>query len=99
MTETELLIRNQLGLHARDLARIRDGIAAELGESEARIYDAHLLILDDPELMRAVEDGVRRERHHSGWAFRHHMSAVAARLDSIEDEYLRERRADVLDVE
>ena len=81
-----------------DLARIRDGIAAELGKNEAQIYDAHLLILDDPELKLAVEKGIEGGRN-AGFMFRNHMSAVAARLEQVDDEYLRERRADVLDVE
>ncbi len=83
----------------RDLEQIRDRIGAELGEDKAQIYDAHIMILSDPELMSAVEDGIRRERRTPGFAFRRHMSAVAARLDRIEDEYLRQRRDDVLDVE
>jgi phosphotransferase system enzyme I (PtsI) len=82
-----------------DLTRIRDGIAAELGKSEAQIYDAHLLILDDPELKRAVEKGIREEGRNAGIMFRGYMSAVATRLEQLDDEYLRERRADVLDVE
>ncbi len=82
-----------------DITRIRDGIAAELGASEAQIYDAHLLMLDDPELNRAVERGIREEGRNAGWVFRNHMSAVAARLEQLDNEYLRERRADVLDVE
>ena len=82
----------------RDLFRIRDSIAAELGPNEARIYDAHALILDDPELTRAVEEGVRHGRNAAA-VFRGHMSGVAAHLASVQDDYLRERRADVLDVE
>src|SRR5204863_40352 len=53
----------------------------------------------DPELSRAVEEGIRRERKNAAWVFRGYMSGVAARLDTTEDEYLRERQADVLDVE
>jgi phosphotransferase system enzyme I (PtsI) len=82
-----------------DIARIRDGIAAELGKNEAGIYDAHLLILDDPELKRAVEKGIREDGRNAAFVFRSHMSAVATRLEQLNDEYLRERRADVLDVE
>ena len=82
-----------------DLERIRNGIAAELGEKEAAIYDAHLLMLDDPDLKHEVVAGIRRELRPAGLIFRNYMSQVAARLDKIEDEYLRERRADVLDVE
>ncbi len=90
---------NALTFSRRDLQQIRNGIAAELGESEAAIYDAHLLMLDDPELRAAVHSGIRDQLRNAGVVFRDHMSAVAAKLARVEDEYLRERRADVLDVE
>ena len=83
----------------RDLDSIRRRIAGELGEQHALIYDAHLMMIDDPELSRAVEEGIRRERKNAAWVFRGYMAGVAARLDSTDDEYLRERQADVLDVE
>ena len=83
----------------RDLEQIRNGIAAELGEAEAAIYDAHLMILDDPDLKRAVHEGIRQHRRNAGIVFRDYMSAIATRLERVEDEYLRERRADILDVE
>ena len=82
-----------------DLASIRDRIARELSEAEAEIYSAHLMILDDPELQGAVERGIRRERKNAAWVFRAHMAVVAAYLASVESEHLRERYADVLDVE
>jgi phosphotransferase system enzyme I (PtsI) len=83
----------------RDLRGIHSGIAAELGEEEAAIYDAHLLILDDPELRAAVDHGIRVDHRNAGVVFRDYMSRIAARLDRVEDEYLRERRADLMDVE
>ena len=82
-----------------DLKRIRDRIAAELGEDEAKIIDVHRMILDDPELVRAVEDGVRHERRFPAFVFRRWMSTVVARFETMQDEYLRERRGDVMDVE
>ena len=82
----------------RDLAQIRHGIAAELGEHEAAIYDAQMLMLDDPELRRTVLENIRARRN-AGISFRDYMAAVAARLERVEDEYLRERRADIMDVE
>jgi len=83
----------------RDLTGIRDGIAGELGESAAAIYDAHLLILDDPELRKAVESGIRDQKRNAAWIYRARMGAYLAHFDNVEDEYLRERRADFLDVE
>jgi phosphotransferase system enzyme I (PtsI) len=83
----------------RDVAQLRDGIAAELGEKDAAIYDAHLLMLDDPELRRTVVDTIKTTRRNAGVVFRDYMAAIAARLERVEDEYLRERRSDVQDIE
>jgi phosphotransferase system enzyme I (PtsI) len=91
--------RQALEQSRRDLIRVRDGIAAELGEHEARIYDAHILMLEDPEMLSAVERAVRGEGRNAAFAFRRYMGSVAAQFETVEDEYLRERRADVLDVE
>jgi phosphotransferase system enzyme I (PtsI) len=99
VTEEIAFFENALARSRRDLQQIRNGIAAELGESEAAIYDAHLMMLDDPDLRRAVLEGIRDQHRNAGVVFRDYMSGVAARLARVEDEYLRERRADVLDVE
>jgi len=81
-----------------DLVSIRDRIARELSPIEAEIYGAHLLILDDPELVGTVEEGIRRDRRNAAWEFRAHMGSVAAHLAAVESEHLRERQADVVDV-
>jgi phosphotransferase system enzyme I (PtsI) len=91
--------RDALDLARHDLSAIRDGIAAEVGEDAAAIYDAHLLILDDPDMIKAVERGVRERHRNAAWVFQGVMSSVAARFDNIDDEYLRERRSDILDCE
>ena len=91
--------RDALDLARHDLTAIRDGIAAEVGENAAAIYDAHLLILDDPDMIKAVETGVRERHRNAAWVFQAVMSSVAARFEQIDDEYLRERRSDILDCE
>ena len=91
--------RGALDASRRDLVGIRDGIASELGEGAAQIYDAHLLILDDPEMISAVEKGVRERRRNAASVFRDVMASVAAHFENVDDEYLRERRSDILDCE
>jgi phosphoenolpyruvate-protein phosphotransferase (PTS system enzyme I) len=99
-TEDAELARFHAALEASrvDLRGIRDSIAAELGDHEARIYDAHLMLLDDPELLGAVERGVRIDHRASACVFRDTIHQVAGRLEGATDEYLRERQADILDV-
>ena len=91
--------QSALAASRADLLSIRDRISRELSETEAEIYDAHLLILDDPDLRVAVEKGIRKERRNAAWVFRAHMAGVAATLAGAGAEHLRERQADVLDVE
>lgn len=90
--------RRALDLSHRDLQQIRDGIALEIGESQAAIYDAHMLMVRDPEMVRAVEGGIREGRN-AAWVFRDHIAGLAAHFENVEDDYLRERLADLLDVE
>ena len=92
-------LRAALDVSRRELTGIRDGIAAELGEQQAAIYEAHLMILDDPELRAAVESGIRTQRRNAAWVFREYVAGIAARLEHVKDEYLRERLGDILDVE
>ena len=73
--------RDALDLARHDLTAIRDGIAAEVGENAAAIYDAHLLILDDPDMIKAVETGVRERHRNAAWVFQAVMSSVAARFE------------------
>jgi phosphotransferase system enzyme I (PtsI) len=56
------------------------------------------MILDDPDLLATVDRGVREQHRNAAWVFRGFMSRAASHFDSVEDEYLRERRADIVDV-
>lgn len=91
--------RSALDSARRDLTGIRDGIASELGEHEAHIYDAHLMMLDDPDLVQTVEKGIREDRRNAEFVFRAYMGRVAAHFENLENEYLRERRDDIVDCE
>ena len=78
----------------REIQRIRAKAAADGGESEARIFDAHLMLIDDTELLDAV-----RSRIGSGdaatraWADA--IADVEAEFASVDDDYLRSRALDV----
>ena len=81
----------------RDIATARERIAQRAGEAEARIFDAHLLLLDDALLLepahRAIEHGQGAAR---AWATA--VASAAAAYRALDDAYLRERAADVEDV-
>ena len=68
------------------------------GQSEAGIFDAQVLFLEDPELIGLASNAVLSERAHAEQAWQTATQAIAARLSALEDPYLRARAADVADV-
>ncbi|WP_342773565.1 phosphoenolpyruvate--protein phosphotransferase [Nocardioides guangzhouensis] len=87
-------VRGAIAEVRRDLQRIRAVTARDNGEAEARIFDAHLMLLDDTDLVddvRArIDAGAAAPR---AWADA--TSGVEAQFATVEDVYLRERAADV----
>jgi len=90
-------LREAIAAARRDISRTRARIAREAGEPDAAIFDAHLMLLDDAELLR---DARERIDANSGAAFAWDAAVrrVADEFAHLEDEYLRARAADVRDV-
>ncbi len=80
------------------ILKIRQQIQRKIGEAEAQIFDAHLLVLED----KALIDETISELESTGNNIEHCFASVARRyidfFDSMEDEYLRERVSDIRDV-
>nr|WP_315486567.1 phosphoenolpyruvate--protein phosphotransferase [uncultured Undibacterium sp.] len=60
--------------------------------------DVHALILSDPMLSEAPLDIIRSRHYNAEWALVTQVDALSAQFDEIEDEYLRERKADIQQV-
>lgn len=69
-----------------------------LGAEEAGIFEAHQLILDDPALMEQVHELVYQQHYNAAAAWNATIQATAEQFNAIDDEYFRQRAADVLDV-
>src|SRR5690625_996355 len=80
------------------ISKIRAEVAEKLGEDEANIFDAHLLVIED----KALIDETIREMETSRRNIVHAFHVVSGRyIDAfarIDDEYLRERATDIRDV-
>lgn len=85
-------------LTREQITKIRDEVEKNLGADEARIFDAHLLVLEDQAL---ITESIR-EFENTGRNIETCFNAVAQRyikaFDQIDDEYLRERAGDLRDV-
>ncbi len=69
-----------------------------LGSGVAQIFDAQILLLEDPMFLGEVERRVRERRQNAEWAVRQVGRNLSNRLSSISDVYLRERGTDVDDL-
>jgi phosphotransferase system enzyme I (PtsI) len=78
----------------KQLAKIKEKLASE-NESDYHIITAHQMMLHDEHLVGAAVSHIRDEKINAEWALRRAVDEIRAVFDSIEDEYLRERRSDV----
>jgi phosphotransferase system enzyme I (PtsI) len=60
--------------------------------------DVHALILSDPMISEAPLDIIRTRHYNAEWALVTQIDELSAQFDEIEDEYLRERKADIQQV-
>jgi phosphoenolpyruvate-protein phosphotransferase (PTS system enzyme I) len=82
----------------RQLQDIRDHVATARGAELAALFDAQILMLDDPLFVGRAVDLIRTERVNAAWAIHRVYAELVHVFASMEDEYLRERENDVADV-
>src|SRR3954452_14077276 len=87
-------LREALAATRRDLARTRARVSRETSESDAAIFDAHLMLLDDAELLNKarhlIDSGFGPAR-----AWQDAVTGVEHEFSQLDDSYLRGRAADV----
>ncbi|HNQ72274.1 MAG TPA: phosphoenolpyruvate--protein phosphotransferase [Verrucomicrobiota bacterium] len=69
-----------------------------LGANHAGIFDAHLLVLEDPSVIDEVVRRIQEEKVNAEYAFGQVTERYIEALARVEDEYLRERASDLRDV-
>src|SRR5438876_1977772 len=81
-----------------EILQVQRQVSEGLGAQDASIFDAHLLVLEDPTLIEEVSRIILEEKVTAEYAFKKVADKYAQTLSSIDDEYLRERAADMRDV-
>ncbi|NBY41747.1 MAG: phosphoenolpyruvate--protein phosphotransferase, partial [Verrucomicrobia bacterium] len=81
-----------------EITHLRDKVVNELGESEAAIFDAHLLVLEDVALIDEVVKEVRSSSFNIEFCFQEVAQRYIDIFEKMEDDFLRERASDIRDV-
>ncbi len=82
----------------RQISQLREAVAGRLGEGEAAIFDAHLLVLDDPALIDETLQTMRSTGYNIEHAFQVVAEKYIAFFSKLDDEYFKERVGDIRDV-
>ena len=82
----------------QQITEIQRRVASTMSSSEADIFDAHLLMLEDRVLIEEVIKIIREQQTNADFAFHTAAERYIAVLEAVEDEYLRERAADLRDL-
>ncbi|MFD1318635.1 phosphoenolpyruvate--protein phosphotransferase [Loigolactobacillus zhaoyuanensis] len=82
-----------------ELQKIRVIAAKSLGEEEAQVFDAHMMILADPEFVGAVETGIKNDKTNAEQVLHDVSTQFVEMFEAMTDNpYMQERAADIRDV-
>jgi len=83
---------------AKELEAIKEAASKNLSAEEAAVFDAHALVLSDPELKTQVDDKIKNEKINAAAALDEVATMFVSMFESMDNDYFRERAADIKDV-
>ncbi|AOQ25248.1 Phosphoenolpyruvate-protein phosphotransferase [Moorella thermoacetica] len=92
------LLEEAIGRAKRDLEELAAKTRQEIGEAEAGIFNAHILMLTDPTFIAGVKEKIRVEKKNAARAVEEVAEAIASSFAALDDDLFRERAADIRDV-
>ena len=82
----------------KELVEIQRKFVDKVGKTHAAIFDAHLLMLEDSSLIEDTIVRIREKKGNAEFVFSQVLEKAAKSLSTVDDEYMRERSADINDV-
>ena len=82
----------------QQILEIQKRLHDKIGAKQSLIFDAHLLVLEDPAVLEEVNRKIREEKLSSEYALYNATEKYAEALSAVDDSYLSERAADIRDV-
>lgn len=88
-----------LAKSTEELQAIREKAAQSLGESEAQVFDAHLMVLADPEMIGQIKQNIEENKVNAESALKEVTDMYVGMFEAMDDNaYMQERAADIRDV-
>ncbi|MBK6615195.1 phosphoenolpyruvate--protein phosphotransferase [Ottowia sp.] len=95
-TEAELArLQASRAFVAEELQRLQQDMPKDAPGELAALLDVHLMLLQDEALTAGVAQWIHERHYNAEWALTTQLEAISRQFDEMEDEYLRERKADL----
>ncbi|WP_032120448.1 phosphoenolpyruvate--protein phosphotransferase [Clostridium amazonitimonense] len=87
-----------LEISKNQIEKVKEKALKNMGEDKAAVFESHIMLLEDPEFIGAIEMEITNNNTNAEKAVKDISDSFLAIFESMEDEYMRERAADVKDV-
>ena len=92
-------LQDSIEISKKEIQTIRDRVAETVGEEEAQVFDAHLMVLSDPELIDSIHMNITTNEVNAEQALMEVTSMFVTMFEEMVDNpYMQERAADIRDV-
>lgn len=88
-------VRNARNAVAEEITRVQHDLPKDAPHELAALLDVHLLMLQDEQLISGVKYWIQDRHYNAEWALTTQYEIIARQFDEMEDEYIRERKADL----
>ena len=88
-------VRSGRNAVAQELQRLQQDMPADAPQELDALLDVHLMLLQDEALTSGVKHWITERLYNAEWALTTQLEVLARQFDEMEDEYLRERKADL----
>ena len=94
--ETEIQrVRSSRNAVTDEITRLQRELPRDAPSELAALLDVHLMLLQDEQLISGVKNWISERHYNAEWALTTQYEMIARQFDEMEDEYLRERKADL----
>ncbi|MDR3238237.1 MAG: phosphoenolpyruvate--protein phosphotransferase [Spirochaetia bacterium] len=93
-----LRLRSAVEKTRQDISEIREQTAQSISSEMSDIFSAHLMFLNDPLFLKQISEEITLKKRNAEWAADKISRAFVESLNAADDDYFRERIADIYDI-
>jgi phosphoenolpyruvate-protein phosphotransferase (PTS system enzyme I) len=92
------LYKRALAKSIKEISVLKERVQQDIGADEAKIFQTHILLLQDPMIVEEVEQKIMKEQREAAFVFHSHMQGLMQKMKKQNNETMRERVHDLNDV-